>query len=293
MKKWMFILSVIVVLILLNGCKTEKISDEDLNTEMEKLSEQDLNLIVEESAAQEKQSLSGQAVRIDKKLAVGSIKNVPLYQATNAAKKVLEEKYSVNLVNNPGENSVYCLDDGYDDDGDKMIDCADPSCDGSLGSKAKKSGPGCKIPSLIPKAQLDGGYCPCEYKTEKTCHDGFDNDADGLTDCDDPDCAKCKTGNTCPGCFTKTLENCGDITDNDADGLWDCHDPDCWDKSCGKGCICKKTFFGGEKRETICNDEKDNELDGSIDCDDAEDCEDFLPYCEKVEISISIENVVE
>ena len=51
-----------------------------------------------------------------------------------------------------------------------------------------------------------------------TCLDGLDGDADGLTDCADPDCAGVD-----PGC----VEGCDTLADEDADGLTDCLDPDC------------------------------------------------------------------
>ncbi|MCK9523357.1 MAG: hypothetical protein M0R76_10000 [Proteobacteria bacterium] len=52
-------------------------------------------------------------------------------------------------------------DDGIDNDGDGLIDCADPDCDGKLGA---------------------GGFI-CEPFGETICDDGFDNDGNGLTDC--------------------------------------------------------------------------------------------------------------
>jgi hypothetical protein len=51
------------------------------------------------------------------------------------------------------------------------------------------------------------------------CTDAIDNDRDGATDCNDPDCF----GAT--GCTTET--NCTDGADNDADGTTDCADADC------------------------------------------------------------------
>src|SRR5438552_1030376 len=51
---------------------------------------------------------------------------------------------------------------GVDDDGDGLVDCADPDCDGS-------------------------GSCP--ENTAARCSDGRDNDGDGLVDCNDPNCA--------------------------------------------------------------------------------------------------------
>ena len=69
----------------------------------------------------------------------------------------------------------------------------------------------------------------------RECGDRQDNDGDGISDCDDPDCA------TAPNCMrggrggrggtddpgTETNRECGDGQDNDGDGVSDCDDPDC------------------------------------------------------------------
>jgi hypothetical protein len=52
---------------------------------------------------------------------------------------------------------------------------------------------------------------------ERDCHDGWDNDCDGLADADDPDCAGLVT------------EQCANLADDDGDGKIDCADPDCAD----------------------------------------------------------------
>jgi len=54
---------------------------------------------------------------------------------------------------------------------------------------------------------------------ETECSDEEDNDGDGLTDCEDPDCSGI---GICP-----TEDDCSDLFDNDSDGLVDCEDPDC------------------------------------------------------------------
>jgi len=112
---------------------------------------------------------------------------------------------------------------GIDDDGDGLIDCADPDCSGLAGG---------------PAGQL------CEHGMERTCNDGFDNNGDGWADCSDVDCggapncidadddgfsadSDCDDGNALvyPGAF----ERCDGI-DNDCDGSIDedgaCDDAD-------------------------------------------------------------------
>jgi hypothetical protein len=54
-----------------------------------------------------------------------------------------------------------------------------------------------------------------------TCSDGVDNDSDGWTDADDPDCT---LGQIEQGF---TIYTCNDDIDNDGDGLIDSDDPQC------------------------------------------------------------------
>ena len=97
--------------------------------------------------------------------------------------------------------AVEICDNGIDDDGDGLIDCAD--------------GNSCNIPVCWVESPSQG----------TTCSDGRDNDNDGLTDCEDPDC-------NCPA--TETL--CNNGVDDDGDGLVDCDDGDCKDfVSCFEG----------------------------------------------------------
>jgi hypothetical protein len=97
---------------------------------------------------------------------------------------------------------------------------------------------------------------------ESLCDDTHDNDADGLTDCDDPDC------NDTPVCGENT---CDDGLDNDQDGYPDCLDPDCrrfddGDKFCSIGTAGSPSDF--EMHEGNCTDGVDNDADGHTDCDD-------------------------
>ena len=118
----------------------------------------------------------------------------------------------------------------------------------------------------------------------EVCDNGTDDDEDGLTDCDDPDCSD---DPACPENCTNGIDDdadgdidcddsecasiepcmetiCGDGLDGDNDGLTDCADPDCFGQA---GCTI----------ETICNDGLDNDADGQTDCDDL-DCE-ADPHC--------------
>jgi hypothetical protein len=83
---------------------------------------------------------------------------------------------------------------------------------------------------------------------ESVCDDGVDNDGDGLTDCEDDDCAEDAV------CIES---DCADGVDNDGDGAMDCDDSDCLAYS---ACY-----------EAICDDASDDDGDGDVDCDDS-DC---------------------
>lgn len=86
----------------------------------------------------------------------------------------------------------------------------------------------------------------------EVCSDGVDNDADGLSDCDDTDCsadAACAEG------------NCSDGSDGDGDGFTDCDDSDC---STDAACF-----------EVDCADGVDGDGDSYTDCADP-DC---APSC--------------
>jgi hypothetical protein len=72
----------------------------------------------------------------------------------------------------------------------------------------------CSITDLYP---CDCPLCGPEGEGD-TCHDGFDNDGDGFTDCAEPFC-------TISGGFYEYV--CDDGVDNDCDGRVDCGDSDC------------------------------------------------------------------
>jgi len=83
--------------------------------------------------------------------------------------------------------------DGQDDDGDGLIDCADPDCASSW-------------------------WCSVETQREVDCSDAVDNDGDGLADCEDADCGSL---NSC------RESDCSNGLDDDGDGDSDCVDLDC------------------------------------------------------------------
>jgi hypothetical protein len=148
---------------------------------------------------------------------------------------------------NPG--AVEDCTDGIDNDCDNLIDTQDPDA---------VNCPSCTDDDNDTYA-IEGGSCgpvDCDDTdpainpgAEEDCSDTLDNDCDGLTDVDDPDCA---------------VEICDDGIDNDGDGKTDCNDK----KDCGKDPACS----GGGGDPEICDDGIDNDGDGKTDCDDKKDC---------------------
>jgi hypothetical protein len=81
----------------------------------------------------------------------------------------------------PAEATETTCTGGNDNDCDGDIDCADTDCNG-----ASCGADGMECISLVCACSGNGGVA---QGSESTCNDGFDNDCDGDTDCDDPQCA--------------------------------------------------------------------------------------------------------
>lgn len=97
--------------------------------------------------------------------------------------------------------------------------------------------------------------------TEAACTDGMDNDRDGLTDCNDDDCAEE------PACIET---DCTNMLDDDMDGATDCEDFDCSeDPACVEDCV----------------NGSDDDIDGYTDCEDP-DCDED-PACAGMEHCIN------
>jgi hypothetical protein len=86
--------------------------------------------------------------------------------------------------------------DFIDNDCDGATDCADTRCDGEIGPPiACGFGVCASTGNLTCSGGTQVDTCtpgnPTEPGMEVTCDDGFDNDCDGLTDTEDPDCQGC------------------------------------------------------------------------------------------------------
>ncbi|MBW2971580.1 hypothetical protein KY359_00960, partial [Candidatus Woesearchaeota archaeon] len=112
----------------------------------------------------------------------------------------------------------------------------------------------------------------CEYRNETICDDGFDNDRDGYTDCEDPTQCQGLSGadynltglcRPCAEIENISIDACRDTDDNDYDGDIDCDDINCSGLP-GPGVgLCGLT-------ENNCTDGIDNDYDWLIDFDDSE-----------------------
>lgn len=100
-----------------------------------------------------------------------------------------------------------------------MVDCQGFDTTGCTATCVDNCGESaCEGATCGPSGMVcSGGSCVCSGNggvpevAEFVCADGYDNDCDGTTDCDDPDC------DNDPACFT--------CVDNDSDGYGVC--PDC------------------------------------------------------------------
>ncbi|MDD5110367.1 MAG: LamG domain-containing protein [Patescibacteria group bacterium] len=217
----------------------------------------------------------------------GTIDDVRVYRQVLAANDIA---YLYNL-----RTSFTQCQDQVDNDGDSLIDLADPGCkiptdnneaiattqcqdgkDNDGDGLTDLADPGCKIPT-------DNN----EAIATTQCQDGKDNDGDGLADLLDPGCRVATDNNEAiattqcqdkkdndsdividladPGC-TVALGNdesaattqCQDGKDNDSDGLTDLADPGCKIPTDNNEAIAT----------TQCQDGKDNDGDGLVDLRD-------------------------
>lgn len=109
--------------------------------------------------------------------------------------------------------------------------------------------------------------CTPSSATEVLCDNVTDDDCDGLTDCDDDDCAS--DVNCAPACVPTMAQegNCGDGIDDDCDGLTDCED----NVDCETAPECLPDCVPVSSSEGLCADGADDDCDGFVDCDDS-DC---------------------
>jgi hypothetical protein len=153
------------------------------------------------------------------------------------------------------KNGGEICNNGIDDNGNGLVDCDDPACrmdpSCSNGRELCNNGRDDNGDGLVDCADPQCAGDPVCRRMVEICNDGLDNDGDGLIDCQDPDC---RLDPSCSG-----VENCGNGVDDDGDGRTDCADPDCANDP-----RCKMLVEN-------CTDGVDNDGDGLIDCQDP-DC---------------------
>lgn len=187
-------------------------------------------------------------------------------------------------------------DNGVDDNGDGLADCADPQCDNAVvGSTTCGVGACGATGDLICQSGAEVDTCtPGAAEGEgpfgdPSCSDGIDNNCDGLTDMADPNCEM-------------PIEICDNGIDDNLDGAVDCEDTQCEgfvyaDTQCGVGacgatgqevCMggvitdtCDPGTPGGEGPfgDPSCSDGIDNDCDGDTDGLDA-DCVATAEICD-------------
>jgi hypothetical protein len=187
-------------------------------------------------------------------------------------------------------------DDTTDNDCDNLVDCADPDCDGDPACPSLIEYPNCfdtldndfdGLVDCADRTDCDGvtettscgfGVCasegsqtctngtfdeiicipgdPTEPGTELTCDDSLDNDCDGLTDVDDPDCQPDMA--------------CSDYPDKGSCN----NDPACEWVGSPKNGMCQDAVVcvPDETPEATCTEGVDNDCDGMTDCADTADC---------------------
>lgn len=125
----------------------------------------------------------------------------------------------------------------------------------------------CGDRNIGPPEHLQSECLACDETQVHLCLDGVDSDEDGLTDCDDPDCAGVSG---CPWEGKEdTDERCADGLDNDQNGFTDCKD---WSCSLTEACC-----PGGPQEENTneaCSNGIDDDCNGYVDCVDFA-CEDI------------------
>ena len=135
--------------------------------------------------------------------------------------------------------------------------------------------PGCAGRSDDRPAWLRAECAACASRADlDRCADGADNDLDGLTDCDDPDCASASGCSAVRATAEDQAALCADGIDQDGDGYTDCDDYDCRPTT-----ACTPAQPEPESGGLLCTDGIDNDADGLFDCDDP-DCATAATACE-------------
>lgn len=155
--------------------------------------------------------------------------------ATGEANPFLGE--SPSAPRSPTGGTETSCDDGSDNDGDSMLDCADSDC---------RDDEAC---------QQDGG----PENTNERCSDWIDNDGNGFTDCDDVACERANI-DVCRGSWDKRLDT---AEQQPVQSLPQVDDGESFEDVLGTN-----GDIDGERNDRACSDGMDNDGDGFTDCAD-------------------------
>jgi cysteine-rich repeat protein len=150
--------------------------------------------------------------------------------------------------------------------GNGLIEAGEACDDGNT-----QGGDGCEANCQAP---------PPFEGNEITCSDNIDNDADGLIDCNDPNCNTaivCDNG----GGDENNDALCNDCIDNDGNGFTDCQD-----NGCAGVAVCQDVL-GAETTCAACTDGISNDGDNFTDCDDFDCTTSGLP---NIDLLCPVEN---
>jgi hypothetical protein len=120
------------------------------------------------------------------------------------------------------------------------------------------------------QAEGEGEGEPGPEDSLAACLDGFDNDGDGFTDCQDFSCSRIDDADIIAYCASipaeDSLERCSNGLDDDRDGFVDCNAFSCsQSQDLTAFEYCRARFEGTDAR---CADGIDNDGDCFVDCDD-------------------------
>jgi len=119
----------------------------------------------------------------------------------------------------------------------------------------------CGDRNIFTPPHLESECMACDEENANLCLDGVDSDEDGLTDCDDPDCAWVAS---CPWEGPESGDlRCADGLDNDGNGFTDCKD-----FACGLSAACCPGGPSPENTNEACSNGIDDDCNGYIDCVD-------------------------
>jgi hypothetical protein len=154
------------------------------------------------------------------------------------------------------EQQTLCRN-GLDDDGDGLVDAADPECAAGAAWEGGAAGVCFQIARCAngidddSDGVIDAADPDCEGGSAfegpvPACANGLDDDGDGAADRADPDCADERDDDE----RGRELSTCADGLDNDGNGLVDTDDPTCREERCDDGEDNRENGDDDELRDT-------------------------------------------